>query len=78
MFWEENFLSYLDLCYVNLRVPQIKDIPSIIGFNSNRGFKKLFFFAKSATFGVKGILLPLLHSVLCFILIQFFNNIIII
>ena len=38
IFFEENFLRYLDLCYV----PQIKDLPSIIGCEPIRGFKKLF------------------------------------
>ena len=26
-FWEDYFLSYLDSCYVNPRLPQIEDFP---------------------------------------------------
>ena len=48
------------LCLTRLR--QIKDFPPIIGMWTNQKLQKIFF-AKSATFGVKGILLPLVHSI---------------
>ena len=41
-FCEVNFSSYLDLCYVNPSLPQIKDLPSFIRMELIRGFKKLF------------------------------------
>ena len=41
-FCEVNFSSYLDLCYVNPSLPQIKDLPSFIRNEIIRSFKKLF------------------------------------
>ena len=41
-FCEKNSLCYLDLCYVNPRQPQIKDLPSIIDCEPIRSFKKEF------------------------------------
>ena len=40
-FIEENFLRYLDLFYVNPRLPQIEDLPSIIGCQPIKSFNKL-------------------------------------
>ena len=49
-------LSRFMLCYPSL--PQNKDLPSIIGCKPIRSFQEIAF-AKSATYGVKGILLLL-------------------
>ena len=58
---KENFLRYLDLRYVNPLL-QIKDLPSIISCEPIKSFKKFFYIAKSAIFGVKGILQLLVHN----------------
>ena len=59
---QENFLHYLDLCYVNPAFHKIKDFPKIY-YRLNKPIRckavQKLFFAKSATFGVKGILLSL-------------------
>ena len=39
---KENFLRYLDLCYVNPAYHKLKTSPSIIGCEPMRSFKKVF------------------------------------
>ena len=51
-------LSWFILCWP--RLLPIKDLPSIVGCEPIRSFKKLFS-QNMAPLGVKGILLPLLH-----------------
>ena len=62
-FSEKNFLHYLDLCYVNPAYHKLEISPQLLAVNQSELKFQEIVFAKSATFGVKGILLPLeLHS----------------
>ena len=58
-FYEENFLCYLDWCYVNTATTNYR--PSLYyRLWTNQKLQKIVF-AKFTTFEVKGILLPLAH-----------------